>query len=52
MWVHYSLNRTACEDCCKDIFKVIRLWMNDEPQVKEDLLQLKKFRKGMKRGKI
>lgn len=45
MWVYYSLNREGCEDCCKDVFKVVRQWLNGEPQVKEDLLRLKISRK-------
>ena len=47
MWVHYSINREECEKSCEDIFKVTRAWLNDDPQVKEDLLRLKKFRKTM-----
>jgi ArsR family transcriptional regulator, arsenate/arsenite/antimonite-responsive transcriptional repressor len=45
MWVHYSINREECEECCKDMFKVTKLWLNDEPVIKEDLARLKKYRK-------
>jgi ArsR family transcriptional regulator len=44
MWVHYSINREECEKCCEDMFKVTRMWLNDEPQIKQDLARLKKFR--------
>jgi ArsR family transcriptional regulator, arsenate/arsenite/antimonite-responsive transcriptional repressor len=47
MWVHYSINRKECEKCCDDMFKVVRLWLNDEPQVKQDLARLKKYRKSL-----
>lgn len=44
MWVHYSINKEECEECCADMFKVTKPWLNDDPQVKQDLVRLKKFR--------
>jgi DNA-binding transcriptional ArsR family regulator len=47
MWVHYSMNRQECGKCCEDVFKVTKNWLNDEPQIKEDLVRLKKYRKSL-----
>lgn len=45
MWVHYYVNRDKCEKCCADMFGVVGKWLNDEPQVRQDLARLKKIRK-------
>ncbi len=44
MWVHYSINCGGSDKCCADIYKIMRTWLNREPQIRQDLSRLKKFR--------
>lgn len=51
LWIYYTLNRKTTEECCGDVLKVIKKWLDADDVITADRERLKAVLKDNKKEK-